>query len=128
MSNVNLVRSISTEKCPSCDKKIYVSFLHAQPAITSVLTEEMVHDAKEDLKKRLDSIEMDEKMKTDYIEQLDQEDTILAPEDVEGVVKNLLEALGAQKEASDISSIVSSAAEDIAEIVKEESSEEVKSE
>jgi hypothetical protein len=88
----------------------------------------MVHDAKEDLKKRLDSIEMDEKMKTDYIEQLDQEDTILAPEDVEGVVKNLLEALGAQKEASDISSIVSSAAEDIAEIVKEESSEEVKSE
>jgi hypothetical protein len=88
----------------------------------------MVHDAKEDLKKRLDSIEMDEKMKTDYIEQLDQEDTILAPEDVEGVVKNLLEALGAQKEASDISSIVSSAAEDIAEIVMEESSEEVKSE
>jgi len=92
MSTLNVLQNVFPAQCPHCSKTLYVSYQFSLPLASSVFTQENVTEAKIKVREALKSHKfVSEEQKTKFEEWLASSDTILGLDDVDAVVKNVID-------------------------------------
>lgn len=87
-SDINAFRRIVEVECPDCKSKIYASVVFITPDITGVITDKTMKVVKKNILKRIDAMEINEKVKQKAVSEVN--DVIIFEGDEETIVKNIL--------------------------------------
>lgn len=90
-NNINVIKSITIHKCPHCEKEMFIENHMIPSVVASLFTAEDIKKAKEDCRIRIDTLSIDDGKKENVKKWLDDPNTIFAPNEVENIIKSLLE-------------------------------------
>lgn len=87
MENNQNVKMFILSKCPCCEKNIYLSVTFGTPNLQKIYKEEDLSEAKKTLKEKI----LKEGFKDTILamEWINNEDNIIAPEDVDNIIQQL---------------------------------------
>lgn len=83
----NLIKAISPQKCPHCNKSIMVDIVFAAPTVLGLLSEEDVAKAKDKARDRLESLILDAEERQEAIEYIDDPAFIFGETDIDTVLE-----------------------------------------
>ena len=91
MENIQVIKHITPSICPHCKKDILVSFQMSIPTLATIFSPEENDKAKKELEKKLNEIQFNNpEEKTKIINWLKREETLIGPDDVEAVLKEII--------------------------------------
>lgn len=86
----NIIKSISTHKCPHCDKEIFVESHMTPTTVNSVFTEEDIKKAKQDCIARVETLSIEDDQKEAVKKWLSDPDIIFGATEVDSIILSLL--------------------------------------
>ena len=90
MSENNMIKSITLQKCPHCGEDVYVESQMIPPSINSLFTIKAVEDAKTDLRDRVQKLSITDDKRDDVIRWLNLPETVFGPGEVENIIESLV--------------------------------------
>ncbi len=84
------IKVLTHAQCPSCHQELIVSMEAAAPVVRGLLTPEIIASAKEEVRTKMTALSLAEDIKKEFVAWLDASDTVVAPEDVEGIIQDLI--------------------------------------
>ena len=85
------IKSIIPIECPHCSKQVIVEFNTPGPQLTSVMTPEIMNKAKLDAVAKIAKLSIPAEARKQAIEWLNEEETVVTPDGIETIMKNLEE-------------------------------------
>lgn len=83
----NLIKAISPQKCPHCNKTIMIDMVFAAPTVLGILSEEDVACAKDKARERIATLGLDVERNQEAIEYIDNPAVLFGEADIEAVLE-----------------------------------------
>lgn len=89
-NNINVIKSITTHKCPHCGENIFIENQMPPAVIASLFTETEIKQAKQDCLERVNTLSIDDDKKENVKNWLKDKKTIFTPNEVDNIINSLL--------------------------------------
>lgn len=85
------IKTIVPTTCPSCKKDIFVEFIMQATALGEVFTMDMLNEAKADLLKRIENMDLSKQRKKETEEWILSDETLFAPGEATTIMRSIVQ-------------------------------------